>query len=296
MERPDTVDGGRIRLGDPLGQGAQGTVYAARSGADELAVKLVPRASLSPRFAGEARALAAMDHPHVVALHSWGHEGDWAWIATPLMTGGSTLDRLEASGPWPIDDALRLTFDVLCGLAALHHRRIVHRDVKPGNMFIDALGRAVIGDLGVAHLPAGEVNYETATGTNLGTVDYAAPEQGKDAKRVDRRADLYGVGATLFAWVVGRRPSFLYAREEFPQAYEHLPESLHELVAEACAHDPDDRFPDARAMATRVVELLAEHNPKTDPAKLMAEFDELSPSPPWWVDRWYSLREWFAGL
>jgi len=290
MSRPDTLDGDRIRLREPLGTGAQGEVWAAEAGTARLAVKLVPKEQLSPRFRGEVRALATMKHPHVVPMVSWGEEAGWAWLAMERMEGGSSLDRMETRGPWEVDDALRMAFDVLCGLAALHHRWIVHRDVKPGNVFLTGDGRAVLGDLGVAQLPAGEVDYETATGTNLGTVDYAAPEQGLDAKRVDARADLYGVGATLYAWVVGRRPTYLYAREEFPQAYEVLPTCLHDLVARACAHDPDDRFVDARDMAMAVVEVLADRGAIADPDALVRHFDVHSSRPPWWQRLWFALR------
>jgi len=294
MKRPDTVDRGRIRLGTALGSGAQGTVWAGRGEGIDVAVKLVPSANLNPRFGGEAQALASIQHPHIVPFHGWGHEGAWAWIATARMEGGSSMARMDEHGPWPIDDALRMAFDTLCGLAALHHRDILHRDVKPANVFIDAQGRAVLGDLGVAQLPAGAVGYETATGTNLGTVDYAAPEQTTDAKRVDARADIYGVGATLFAWVVGHRPSFLYAREEYPQAYAPLPEELHDLVAKACAHAPSERFENARAMAQAIVDQLHRRGAAGDPDEMMATFDELSPVPPWWVRWWYRLRAWFA--
>jgi serine/threonine protein kinase len=274
---PQTVDGGKIVLGECIGRGAQGVVHAALRGDEPLAVKLVLDEDAGLRFRGESRALASMAHPHVVRLAGWGSDAGWSWIAMERLDQ-SVLERVEARGPLEVPDALTVIFDALTGLAALHHRGILHRDLKPANVFLRSDGSAVLGDLGIARLPDGAVNYETATGTNLGTVDFTAPEQVADAKRVDVRADVFGAGATLYAIATGRRPSFLYAPREFPQVYEALPASLRPLVERACAHDPEERFADARDMAVAIAEQL-EAAGRGGATEHMERFDERSPAP-----------------
>ena len=290
---PATLDDGAIHIGTLLGKGAQGAVYAAQRGDEQLAVKVVPSRKAGLRFLGEVRALRYLEHPHVVRLYGQGEEQGWTWIAMELLRGGSAQERLDLDGPFDVQDALAITFDTLCGLAAVHHRGILHRDVKPANLFLDDDGRAVLGDLGVARMPGGSVNYETATGTNLGTLDFAAPEQATDAKRVDVRADLYSMGATLYVLATMRRPSFLYAPTEFPQAYDLLAEPLQPIVRKACAHQPDDRFATAREMAEAVA-LAREALGDGTASEHMARFDHLSPPPSPAKRLWHRLVDQFA--
>ena len=292
MERPASLDKGRIVLGAPLGEGAQGEVLAATRDGVELAVKLVHDDRVSPRFHGEVRALAAVDHPNVVRIVDYGMEAPWSWMAMERIRGGS-LEALVADGVLDVPEALRVVFDLLCGLASLHHRLIVHRDVKPSNVFMGHDGRVVLGDLGIARLPRGEVDYRTATGATLGTVDYAAPEQYGQARKAVPAADLYGVGATLYAITVGSRPSYLYAREDLPFVYDKLPVELHDFVARACQHEPSDRYLDARTMAEAAVRLRDELTGGSDHDAWMARFDALSPAPSFCVAALRRFWSWW---
>lgn len=256
-----------------------------------LAVKLVPLETSRLRFGGEARALASLgEHPHVVARRGWGTEGAWGWLAMERLEG-TLLDRLEA-GPLPLLDIVGYGLDALCGLGALHHRGILHRDVKPANLFLRD-GRAVLGDLGVARLPPGSVPYATTTGTRLGTRDYAAPEQARDAKRVDARADLYSVGATLFALATRRRPAFLFASETMPRVFDGLPPELDAVVRHACRNEPEERYADARAMTAALASVReALGGPPRDDA--LAWYDRHAAPPSLWRRAVWFLQDTFA--
>jgi serine/threonine-protein kinase len=242
----------------------------------------VPDAAASPRFLAEARALAALEHPHIVKVRDVGHEQGVQWFAMDLLSGGTLGDRVRAEGALPPVEALRCVYEALVGLAALHHAGIVHRDIKPDNLFVAGGGRVVLGDLGVAQMPGGEVSYQTATGTNLGTVDYAAPEQEIDASRVQPEADLYGMGATLYYLVTARRPAFLFAPDDVPEQVELIPESLKPLILKACEYAPRDRFRSARQMAVAVCRTRDALQPDVAPVigDWLRRFDALSPPPP----------------
>ncbi len=286
---PDALAGGALALGDLLGEGAQGLVVRALDTeiGVAVAVKLVPQDQAGPRFRAEAEALSRLEHPHLVKVLEVGAEHGYAWFAMDYMPGGALDARVKADGPLPIPQALDMALDVLCGLAALHHAGIVHRDVKPGNVFFAADGRAVLGDLGIARMPRDQVAFRTGTGATLGTIDYAAPEQEVDATEVGPAADLYGVGASLFFAATGRRPAYLFCPDDVPGVLDGVPDALVPLVRRACEYEPGRRFADACAMAAEVARLR-------DPASAserMARFDALSPAPSAWkrLTRWLGL-------
>jgi serine/threonine-protein kinase len=200
----------------PLGAGGMGEVYRARDprlGRD-VAVKVLPEAaSTNPdrlrRFEQEARAVAALSHPNVLAIFDIG-VGDVPFLVTELLEG-ETLRALLERGPLVPQRTIELALQTVAGLAAAHARGVVHRDLKPENIFISADGRAKILDFGLAKhvglMGADECSVtrpQTTVGTVLGTLGYMAPEQVRGFE-ADPRADIFACGAIIFEMLTGHR-------------------------------------------------------------------------------------------
>jgi tRNA A-37 threonylcarbamoyl transferase component Bud32 len=236
----DELSARRVRLGDCLlldviGRGAMGSVYRARDEALErdVAIKLVLRERASDpefaaRFRREARALAAVSHPNVLTIHAVREERGLLYLVFEYLPGGtvSGLAR-RRGGRLPGREVARLGAQVARGLAAIHAAGLVHRDVKPANILLDAEENPKLADFGLAlslaqrrqepviyatddddivfDLDAPTVAGLTGTGMCVGTPLYMAPEQASGGS-LDARADLYSLGATLYALVAGRPP------------------------------------------------------------------------------------------
>src|SRR5262249_6593611 len=173
-------------------------------------VKLLPcRPDLSPkaveRFLREMRALGQLEHPNVVEATDAGQHGDIVYLAMKLVEGEDLHRLVRRRGPLPLGQACDLARQTAGALRYLHGRGLVHRDLKPSNLMLPPDGTVKLLDLGLARWqgegPAGE---GTRPGQVMGTVDYMAPEQGRDPTAVDGRADLYALGATLFFLLTGR--------------------------------------------------------------------------------------------
>jgi serine/threonine protein kinase len=202
----------------PLGAGGMGEVYKARDTRlqRDVAIKVVPTAialdaGALARFEREAQAVAALSHPNILAIHDVGHDAGTAFAVMELLSG-RTLREVLISGPLPVRKALDYGRQIADGLAAAHDRGIIHRDVKPENIFITTEGRAKLLDFGLARLQpvvssAGETmlaNGDTTPGTILGTIGYMAPEQVRGLA-VDARTDIFAFGAVLYEMVGGTR-------------------------------------------------------------------------------------------
>ncbi|MBI5169107.1 MAG: protein kinase [Candidatus Eisenbacteria bacterium] len=205
----------------PLGQGGMGDVYRARDTrlGREVAIKTLPAdVAADPerraRFETEARAVAALSHPNILAIHDLGEEGGVTFTVAELVEGQTLRERL-ADGPLAPSRAAMLAAQVAQGLAAAHDRGIVHRDLKPENVMVTPEGRAKILDFGLARrdepMSAGSrslaptVAASTQPGTVMGTVGYMAPEQVR-GQVVDARADLFALGIVLHEMLAGRAP------------------------------------------------------------------------------------------
>src|SRR5262249_43890341 len=144
------------------------------------------------RFGREVWAAGRLDHPNLVRATDAGSGGGVAYIAMELVDG-LDLGRVAARlGPLPVADACELARQAADALAHVHERGLVHRDVKPSNLMIDAAGRVRLLDLGLAQAASAPDGALTASGQTVGTPEYMAPEQHADARRADARADLYG--------------------------------------------------------------------------------------------------------
>jgi eukaryotic-like serine/threonine-protein kinase len=209
---------GRYEIIKPLGAGGMGEVYRARDTRldREVAIKILPQSvARDPerlaRFDREAKAVAALSHPNILALHDAGTEDGVTFAVMELLDGESLRDRLT-HGPLPVRRAIETTVQIAKGLAAAHAKGLIHRDLKPDNIFLVSDGQVKILDFGLAKAAdAADGSGATATraamtdpGTVLGTVGYMAPEQVR-GHMLDARTDLFALGAVLYEMVTGQR-------------------------------------------------------------------------------------------
>ena len=195
-----------------VGRGGFGTVLRARDtklGRDVALKLLAPRMAAHPdarrRFVREARAAAAIHSDHVVAVHAVRDDGPVPYLVMEFVGGGTLADRLRG-GPLPPREAARVGAEVARGLAAAHARGLVHRDVKPANILLEAdTGRARITDFGLARDPADDDVRVTADGALVGTPAYMSPEQAR-SRPIDARTDLFSLGVVLYQATTGELP------------------------------------------------------------------------------------------
>ena len=198
---------------DKLGQGGMGAVYRATqlSIGRQVALKIMApqvakNAIFAERFLREARAMGAINHPHVITCFDVGNDGKVLYMALELMTGGDA-DQLARSfgGILPVARACAIVRDCAAGLVAIHGAGLLHRDIKPANIFLGESGAAKLADLGLARHDDGQ-DQMTHTGTAMGTPAYMSPEQALGVDDLDIRSDIYALGATLFALTTGQAP------------------------------------------------------------------------------------------
>lgn len=235
---------GRYRVDAELGQGGMGSVHRAWDLVEGRAVAikllnlaLVPNAGAATRFAREAELLRRLDHPFIVRLLDFRPEPPLPFLVMELVEGGSLHDWIATRGRVPAGLALAAAHQVGEALVATHAAGIVHRDVKPANILLGTDGACRLGDFGVAR--SATFPALTRVGTGLGTEGFMAPEQRSSARDVDARADIYSLGATLFAALEGRNEIDL-ARDLADSA---LPDLLLRVVFRATHSDPDRRYP-----------------------------------------------------
>jgi serine/threonine protein kinase len=233
----------RYQLGEELGRGAMAEVWAATRRGDGQAVAVkwmladhLKRADLVARFAREQSVLFGLTHPNVVRVLDSGEETGRPWFVMERL--GETLQqRVVGRGPFAPDAVKALAEEIGAGLEALHAQQVVHRDVKPSNLLYGADGRLRVADLGIAARPADP--RITADQAVLGSVRYMAPEQRFDAHRVDTRADVYSLAATLRYALTGKVLRDLW--RDPVGAFDGLPETWVPLLRSALAWEVDRR-------------------------------------------------------
>jgi eukaryotic-like serine/threonine-protein kinase len=291
---------GPYEILSPLGAGGMGEVYRARDTRLDriVAVKVLPEElardpGALERFEREAKAVAALSHPNILAIHDFGTSGGAAYAVTELLDGETLRDRLRDSAV-PLRKAIDYAQQIARGLAAAHERGIVHRDVKPENVFLTRDGLVKILDFGIARqvpLPAGSGGAEalstrdgTEPGLVLGTAGYMSPEQVR-GKPVDPRSDLFSLGSVLYEMVTGRRAfqrespieTMMSILQEDPPSVvrsgRDLPPELDEVLGHCLEKNPDERFQSARdlAFALRVLERDAGSRTPSGGAAAVAE-------------------------
>ena len=259
-----TVLSGRYRLEAKLGSGGMSTVYLARDTTLDrpVAVKVMHRemseqADQLERFRQEARAVAKLSHPNVVAVIDAGEDGGYPYIVFEYVEGETLKARINRVGALDTQEALAYAIEIARGLTVAHARKMVHRDIKPQNVMIDAEGRAKLTDFGISRQL--EQDGMTATGRVLGTTDYVAPEQAM-GRGADQRSDIYSLGVVLYEMLTGGVPfeadsqvgvAMKHVNEELPDVQAQRPElsAATALVVErATAKDPTKRYADIGEM------------------------------------------------
>ncbi|HZE88816.1 MAG TPA: serine/threonine-protein kinase, partial [Verrucomicrobiae bacterium] len=215
---------GPYRILSPLGAGGMGEVYLAEDTRlkRRVAIKLLPPHLLKDderrkRFLREARAAAAVDHPNIVHIYEVEEDPDRGIYLVMQHVDGTNVREALRRGPFPLDRTLGVAVEMADALAAAHALGIVHRDIKPDNVMLDAAGHARLLDFGLARaLEAGGAatpftemqtadDHVTAAGAVIGTTAYMSPEQARGAE-VDARSDIFSFGVTLYEMVAGRHP------------------------------------------------------------------------------------------
>ena len=256
----------------PLRAGGMGEVYRARDTrlGREVAVKVLPEAFANnvdrlDRFEREARAVAALSHPNILAIHDYGTQGTITYAVMELLEGETLRDRL-AKGPLPWREAVEVGAAVADGLAAAHVKGIIHRDIKPENLFLTADGRVKVLDFGLARitplpdLEAETVPAQTHAGIVMGTVGYMSPEQVR-GQPADARSDVFSFGCVLYEMVTGRRAfhretaaetmtAILQDEPPGRSASDHpVPAELWRVIAQCLAKNPNQRLQSARDLS-----------------------------------------------
>jgi serine/threonine-protein kinase len=201
------------------------------------------------RFLREARHLAQVSHPNVIAIHEVG-ETDGLYFYVMDFVDSPTLGQLLQEGPLSLSESLRVTTDLLKALEAVHSAGLVHRDVKPSNIFV-LEDRAILGDFGIAKaVELKDAEPLTSDGQMIGTPGYMAPEQ-RYGDDVTPRADLYAVGLVLFKCMTGRTWTL---SEPIEITLSGVRNEFRQVLARAVAIDPADRWSDAAAFRAALIE------------------------------------------
>lgn len=265
-----TLLDGRYRIQALLGEGGMGAVYGAedmRLGR-RVAIKVVRHTSdelmLAERLFREAKAAARAEHPAVITAFGYGTDPELGadYFVMEQLKGETVSERIARIGPLPIALVLRIASEVCDALIAVHEAGVIHRDLKPNNIFLASRGQRVdeikLLDFGVAK----QLNLQTltATGQVWGTPMYMAPEQLADSKRVDARCDLYSLGVVMFECLTGKvpfaAPNALALAFAIIQGLPHdvralrpdVPPALSAVIARCMHGDRAQRFADARAL------------------------------------------------
>src|SRR5918996_1541909 len=249
----NTLFDGRYRIVRKLGTGGMANVYLAE---DEVLGRRVAIKILNERHAGddqfverfrrEAKNAASLSHPNIVSIYDRGEAEGTYYIAMEHLDGRTLKELIVARGPAPPKVAIEYVRQILAALRFAHRKGIVHRDIKPHNVLVDADGRVKVTDFGIARAGASQM---TEAGSIVGTAQYLSPEQAR-GDAVDQRSDLYSLGVVLYELLTGHVPfggdspveiamKHLSTKPKLPsELREGLPEELDLVVAAAAAPDP----------------------------------------------------------
>ncbi len=292
----------QLEILECLGRGGMGVVYKARQktlnrfvALKLLAPERVSDTRFAERFAREAQALAALNHPNIVTIHDFGQAGGFYFLLMEFVDG-MTLRQLMREGPMKPAAALSIVPPICEALQFAHEKGVVHRDIKPENVLLDKQGRVKIADFGIARLIGGpgqprsphgaaEVSASPGEGTltqdqALGTPHYMAPEQAEKPQSVDHRADIYSLGVVFYEMLTGELP---LGRFQPPSRKVQVDVRLDEVVLHALEKEPARRYQHASDVKSDVETIVATKAPGPG---------EGTAAVPVFVKRWRDLWLW----
>lgn len=274
---------GKYKLLERIGVGGMGQVFLCEHMLMQrrVAVKVLPPAKAEQpaalgRFYREARAAGSLQHPHVIRTHDIDQEANLHYIVMDYVDGSNLMDIVKKFGPMNIDRAVSYIRQAALGLDYAFRSGLIHRDIKPGNILIDRKGVARILDMGLARFYKDHSDQLTMKYDDkivLGTADYVAPEQVANSHSVDIRADIYGLGATLYFLLAGHPPfpvgtvsqKLLWHRMKDPTPIQQLrpevPDGLAALVTRMLSKDPKARPQTPAQVAAELETWLAPNTP-----------------------------------
>ncbi|RKH46352.1 serine/threonine-protein kinase [Corallococcus llansteffanensis] len=267
-----------LELLEVLGRGGMGEVWLARqqSLGRTVAVKVLPPrlakdAEFVSRFDKEATALAALSHPNIVQIIDRGVEGEHYYFVMEYVEGQSLRHALSGADPLPPQQVLKILLQVARAVEAAHDKNIIHRDLKPENILLDGRLHAKVADFGLAGIRQPDsVKQLTATAVAMGTLNYMAPEQRRDAKNVDGRADLFSLGVMMYEALTGELP---VGRFKLPsQRVRGMDPRVDPVVERLLETDREARY----ATATEVCEALEALVSSTSSPHVVAPASELA--------------------
>ena len=277
----------QLEILECLGRGGMGVVYKARQrtlgrlvALKLLAPERVKDPAFAERFATEAKALAAMNHPNIVTIHDFGETNGFYFLLMELVDGVNLRQAMKG-GRFTPEEALAIVPTVCEALHYAHERGIVHRDIKPENLLMNKEGQVMIADFGIAKILDGETRGDDETSV-VGTPRYMAPEQIENPALTDSRADIYSLGVVLYEMLTGEEPG---DRIEPPSAKAknvRIDVRLDEVVLRALAEEPEMRFQTAgdfkTGLETVVNPTAASPTMSHAPTPLTSSADR-----PWWL-------------
>ena len=273
---------GRYHILEQLGQGGMATVYKAYDTRleREVALKIIRKEAFPAethdrilrRFEREAKALARLDHPHIIKVHDFGEYESSPYLVMQYIPSGTLKQQLGK--PIPYQQAVELLKPIAEALAYAHQHGVLHRDVKPSNILLTDDNRPILTDFGIAKLlDIEETHTLTGTGIGVGTPEYMAPEQGL-GKDIDGRADMYALGVVLYELLTGHKPYtadtplavlLKQVNDPLPRPRDFvpsLPVKAERVLFKALAKKPEDRYPDMAAFAVALEKLSQQHPPQ----------------------------------
>ncbi len=277
---------GHFRIVDRIGRGAMGVVYSARDERTGRTVALkVMMADLEgdretrQRFEREAKVAGDLLHRNVINVYEMGEEDGRLFMVMELLDGETLNDYLKRVGRLPLERALDLMMQMCEGLAVAHAHGIVHRDIKPGNLFIMKDGGLKILDFGVARLANSSM---TAAGFIVGTPDFMSPEQAK-GRPIDQRSDVFSAGGVFYYLLTGRKPfsandlpAILHKvtnEDPAPLTPEDAPDGLWRIITKALAKSTTDRYKDMGALLADLVRFEREYDRESRDMALSARHE-----------------------
>jgi serine/threonine protein kinase len=290
---------GRYQIRGVLGKGAMGLVY---DGFDpklnrRVAIKTILTRTLDEatarhyamRFRREVRAVARLNHPNIVQVYDFGTEGDLAYIVMEYIQGRELKDYFDAKERFDLKTIFRLMTELLDALEFAHEAGVIHRDVKPANVMVDASGHAKLTDFGVARVtePDGEQAEATRAGAIVGTLSYMSPEQ-LQGQTIDRRTDIFSAGIVFYQFLTGQKPfegtqwelakKIIQDDPVWPSSIVQISPAIDRVVARALAKLPEHRYRSARSFAGSLKRII-EGKPPEDPDEVLHQSPSAAPTP-----------------